>query len=368
MCKIEKDMNFLKECAARLDNEASAESVLEEMRARYKTPRSLNVKCCLVRRMCQPSAEYRISSDLLCEAVEEEDPTLGVALHEAIARNVRAVAGSRLASLLSRLPHRLSPNVYSLRATHAEVKECKRLGVRQALVKNRVRVSVNATWLLREARASVAHPEAARNVATLALALMLVTGRRTCEVLNGVSSFVRESDYALRFSGQAKKRIRVQECESNANRSEQGDEQEDEEGDEEGDEEEDRGAYSIPTLAPVSHVVAAFEVLRRKQECIVRSNRETSLKYQAWLGQTLRDQGRPWSECGHVHALRGLYACMAVRLFDWRDASDAYVTMSILGHASLHESLVYTTYALGDEFCDEPRLGRGPDLPEIEAD
>lgn len=350
-------MEFLKECAERLDRGTETRAILDEMRARYTTPRSLNVKCCLVRRMCQPSAEYRVSSRLLCEAVEEENAPLAAALRDAIARNARAAAGSRLAALLQRLPHRLPNNVYGLRVTHAEIKECKRLGVRQALVKNRTRVSVDGMGLLRAARANVARPEETRNVATLALALMLVTGRRTCEVLNGVSTFAREGEYVLCFSGQAKKRARVDDACVDDSVDECVDDAVDECAE----------AYSIPTLAPASQVIAAFEVLRQKQRWAVHTNRETSLKYQAWLGQTLRDGGAPWSACGHAHALRGLYACMAVRLFDWGDASDAYVTMSILGHAGLHESLVYTTYALGDAFRDEPRLGRGPDLPEVEG-
>lgn len=350
-------MDFLKDCAQRLDRGAETRVILDEMRARYTTPRSLNVKCCIVRRMCQPSAEYRVSTGLLCEAVEEENAPLAAALRDAIARNARAAAGSRLAALLQRLPHRLPNNVYGLRVTHAEMKECKRLGVRQALVKNRTRVSVDGMALLKAARANVTRPGETRNVATLALSLMLVTGRRTCEVLNGVSTFAREGEYVLRFSGQAKKRARVDdEAVDDDDESSVGD----------GDSvDEPAEAYSIPTLVPASHVIAAFEVLRQKQRWAVHTNRETSLKYQAWLGQTLRDGGVPWSACGHAHALRGLYSCMAVRLFDWGDASDAYVTMSILGHAGLHESLVYTTYALGDAFRDEPRLGRGPDLPEV---
>ena len=41
---------------------------------------------------------------------------------------------------------------------------------------------------------------------------------------------------------------------------------------------------------------------------------------------------------------------MALRLFDWGDYSQAYVTMCILGHAGLHESLVYTPFCLGEDF------------------
>ena len=297
--------------------------------------------------------EYKISSELLCEAVENEDPALGTALRDAIARNARPVAGSRLSALMYRLPHRLPSNVYSLRVTHDEVKECKRLSVRQALVKNRTRVVVDGRSLLESARADVARPHATRNLATLALSLMLLTGRRTCEILNGHSTFLCETEYSLRFTGQAKKRTLA---------------------DEEEEDEEDDGAaaassthsYSIPTLAPAPLILSALNELRRCQGHVVRTNRATSLKYQAWVGQVLRDRGEPWTACGHAHALRGLYACMAVQLFDWGTASDAYITMSILGHAGLQESLVYTTYSLGPAFRSEPMLGKGPELPDIQ--
>ena len=51
----------------------------------------------------------------------------------------------------------------------------------------------------------------------------------------------------------------------------------------------------------------------------------------------------PWSDANaRVHALRGVYTCMCLRLFDWASMSDAYVAMCILGHSGLTESLVYT--------------------------
>jgi hypothetical protein len=53
---------------------------------------------------------------------------------------------------------------------------------------------------------------------------------------------------------------------------------------------------------------------------------------------------------------------MVMRLFAWigdeaQDASDAYRAMYILGHAGLEESLVYTTFRLGDDFVEEAFLG-----------
>ena len=52
-------------------------------------------------------------------------------------------------------------------------------------------------------------------------------------------------------------------------------------------------------------------------------------------------------------------------LFRWEnDASDAYITMCILGHTSLQESLVYTTYHVGDDFRRRSASGEAI-LPHI---
>jgi hypothetical protein len=153
---------------------------------------------------------------------------------------------------------------------------------------------------------------------------MLATGRRTCELLNGRSTFAVVGEHEVHFTGQAKRR-----------RAD--------------------GGYHIPTLARAADVADAHEAVKCLQGKRVRTNRETSLCYQSALGRQLRLQG--WGECGRVHGLRGVYACMATTLFDCGDASDAYAAMCMLGHAGIEESLVYTPFHLGDDFALEPRMG-----------
>ena len=119
----------------------------------------------------------------------------------------------------------------------------------------------------------------------------------------------------------------------------------------------------LPTLAPARDVAAGFGLLRARQGNVLLTNRETSRRYQSLLGRTLSSH-HPWKTAPRPHALRGVYACMCLRLFDWSewgDPSDAYVAMCILGHAGLHESLVYTPYDLGEEFGkeEEDKLGKG---------
>lgn len=306
-------MDFLRACARALDEGARTDDVLERMRERYTTPQCLSTKTSLVRGLCAPTAEYAAAR----AALDEE--TLRGATPEARAQ-------------LRALPPRLPANARALVVTRAEMLTCKRAGARRTVERNRARVCVHGRLLLAEARAVVAdscddhqrhHPMA------VALALLLVTGRRTCEVLNGTSVLTVEASYAVRFAGQAKRR----------------------DGDGGGD------AYVVPTLAPAAQVVAALEALRAAQGRATRTNRATSSCYQSALAQRLR---ATWPECDRVHALRGLYACMALRLFDWGvEHSEAYVAMCLLGHAGLYESLAYTPYHLGADFGDEPSLGAG---------
>lgn len=310
-------MEFLKQCASRLDSGEEAESVMTDMRLRYTTVRCLNVKTCLVRSLCKPSAAYTAAHARLLEMHPEHAE--GLIREDRRDDEVRAL----LATLPARSPH----NVAQLKVTRAQMIECKRLGARSALEKNRRRVRVCGTDLLAFARSAIQTPNTCR-FADLALCIMLLTGRRTCEVLNGHSTFEPHGEHSLRFVGQAKKRR-------------------------------DDDGYIIPTLARAREVLEAMRHLRLQQSFVRRTNRETSLCYQSSLGRHL--SGHPsWSQCRNVHALRGLYACMALRLFVWDgDESDAFVAMCILGHTGLHESLVYTPFHLGEDFANEPRLGNG---------
>jgi hypothetical protein len=202
---------------------------------------------------------------------------------------------------------------------------CKRAHAQSALTKNRQRVRVDGRALLARARTLVEAPLAA-DARALTLALSLLTGRRQCELLNGASRFDAAGARALRFDGQAKRRGQAP-------------------------------AYDIPTLAPAASIVAALRALQARTQG--GANARVSARYQSALSRYLKSDA-VWAPCGRVHALRGLYACMCIRLFEWGDASDAFVAMRILGHRGLGESLVYTPFDLGEAFArEEPRLGAG---------
>lgn len=276
-------MEYLRACAQRLRDGEDGAVVLEDMRQRYTTVRCLNVKTCLVRKMCAP--------------VDGEAPPA---------------------------------NVTRLRLPRTQARECKRLGVQAALARNRKCAQVDGRALLADARASL-HEEAP-SMARLALALLLCTGRRTCEVMSLTSRFEVADTHAVRFHGLAKQRRAPP-------------------------------PLVVPTLAPAAVVVRAVDRLREKLSDDTVARADVSRKYQSLLGRALH--ARPlWTDARKVHGLRGVYACMVLKLFEWDDgASDAYVAMRVLGHAGLAESLVYTPYRLGRDFSQEPSLGALPPAP-----
>jgi hypothetical protein len=314
-------MNFLHECASRLNDGVSAQDVLSDMRLRYKTVRCLNVKTCLVRGMCKPSRAYTEALDALCVAHPDDRDDI------AQGRSTK----TDIKEAIMRLPPKWNENVLQLKPTRTQMKECKRLGAQSVVRKNKKRVRVHGRKLLATARCALS--DAGKNgLVELAFALMLVTGRRTCEILNGRSCFKKVGDYAVSFCGVAKRRGYAP-------------------------------TIIIPVLAPANVVCSAIDVLRELQKNITLSNMRVSTRYQSLLCRNLVNK-QPWNQCVKVHGLRGIYACMALQLFRWEDdASDAYVAMCILGHTGLHESLAYTTYHLGEDFVCETRLGLGKFTP-----
>lgn len=312
----------MRECASRLDSGVPAEEVMADMSQRYTTVRCMNVKTCLVRSMCKPSDEYLSAVQELCTLFphNEEDIRLG------------RTSDDTLRSHLASLPPKWPDNVYRLKPTRKQMKECKRLSARSAIEKNKSRIRVDGRCLLATARHTIS-TQASHSLATLAFAIMLLTGRRTCEILNGRSRFEPEGEYSLCFTGIAKRKGTK------------------------------GNTIVIPVLARSQAICDTIDHIRGRQKKRVLDNKAVSSRYQSLLGRTLAEQ-HPWKQCKRVHGLRGVYACMALRLFEWKDdASDAYVAMCILGHTGLHESLVYTTYHLGDDFCTEDCLGEGRCTP-----
>jgi len=350
-------MEFLQHCASLLDGGAEAEQVLALMRQRYHTVRCMKVKTCIVRKLCRRSQAYLDAVNALCTSnphmrerilratmptssscargAKSTDDNLAVPPSAATSRSrfddvVDEDVESELHRLLRTLPPRLPENVRRLRITRAQEAECKAIGARRVVDKNRSRVHVDGRKLLATARWVLSNTTHVSRLSHLTFALMLVTGRRACELLNGTSVFECVDTYTLKFGGQGKRRAAAPQT-----------------------------WMMIPCLAPSPLVLAALANLRQRQSHRELTNVATSRRYQSLLARDLATDDL-WRTCGRVHALRGVYACIALRLFKWdASTSDAYIAMCILGHSGLTDSLTYTTFFLGDEFQSEPTLGIG---------
>ena len=333
-CVAVFNMKFLDECARNLDDGAATDEVMQKLRARYTTIGCLNSKLSQVRSRCTPCSDYVRAVETALSTVTDTEVRHRLQTLSNTGGRLHAKDPDEVRRIVRSLPPRLPENVRALRLSRQEMRECKRTQVAQTIEKNRTRTVVNGRVLLAHARTVVTRPEECRGgIPELALALMVVTGRRECELLNGRSEFVPHSEYSLMFRGQAKKR------------------------DDGMTETEER---IVPCLCPSSLVVACVAHLRSRQGHVTSTNEETSRRYQSYLSRHMRST-TPWSETRtHAHSLRGIYTCMSHALFDWGLHTDAYVAMCILGHTSLTESLVYTTFSIGRDFYAlEPSLGVG---------
>ena len=349
-------MQFLRECAARLDAGAPAAEVLGDMRARYTTPRCMNVKTCLVRAMCAPSAEYVAAVRALVVGAGEgrgvgaggERAGAGDGTGDEEAAVAEAVRADRPppwvdAAAWRALPPRLGENARALRIPRAEMVECKRLGVRA--LKKTATASASTAAPSSPPRARRSPPRRARRPprSRSPSSSSRGGGRASC---SRRSRFDVAGAHALAFGGQAKRRRRGGRPTPSA-----------------------AGAYRIPVLCEAPRLAAAIAELRARPRrrrwapggdaagAGLTENQATSRSLQSLLGRALAADP-VFRAAGRVHALRGVYACMCARLFEWDgDYSDALIAMGVLGHAGLGESLVYTPVHLGDAFAAEPRLG-----------
>lgn len=327
-------MKFLAQCAANIDAGVPADDVMRELRERFTTMTCLNSKLSLVRSMCRPTEEYSSAVTTALKTMDDENVRRRIESIAMTGGRIHASDPDDVRTIVRSLPPRLSENARALRLTRNEMRACKRCQVTHRIEKNKVRTLVDGRVLLTHARSVVRDPtRCTGGIPELTLSLCLVTGRRECELLNGQSVFTPHTTYSLVFQGQAKKR--------------------------------DEGAVQrderiIPCLTPSEEVIRCVAHLRARQKHVVLNNTTASRRYQSYLSRHMHGVS-PWCDTRtHVHSLRGIYTCMCHSLFDWGLHTDAYVAMCILGHTSLEESLVYTTFAIGNAFrVDEPWLGMG---------
>lgn len=221
---------------------------------------------------------------------------------------------SRVRSELARRSPRVDAS--SLRPTRAEVASCRRRQ-RAALEQKSATVQrVDGMALWREATRAIADSNA--GLYDLTLALLLLTGRRQTELLNGRTVFRSGALGAngARFTGQLKRRTSAE-------------------------------PYDIPLLCPRRNVVRALRRLRALQPDDVATwpHRRVSARYQSGLGRHMA-RSAVYGALRRPHDLRGAYATLVHAWWDCGDASPALVAMRVLGEGRLEDALPYTTYRL----------------------
>ena len=206
----------------------------------------------------------------------------------------------------------------SMRVERKETDACRRAS--QTRLLRKPAFPINDAWkLLSHCRSVLAFPRDHPPYAVIA-SLLLATGRRTAELLNGRSHFEEWPAHtnACLFCGQLKASARVR----------------------------DGMRYAIPLLAPHSDVEEAIEVVQEwqggKEEAEKLTNKQVSVRYQPAMHRFLSGDPRLGAEPGgfggekalRPHTLRAVYTRYSLLLFDWGSLTDRRVAKYLLGHAS----------------------------------
>ena len=219
----------------------------------------------------------------------------------------------------------LPSNMDSFALTRFESLELKRQQETALLVKNQsVIVVQNAGRVLKRVEEVLESAAMVKDTATLVIALLIVSGRRTGELLNGRSVFepVQGDERSTLFSGQLKKRG-------------------------------EGHSYTIPLLVPYETFARALDDLRRRQggKVAEMTNREVSKEYSMPLKRELQrcQRGRSFVRLPHMkpHDLRSMYMAFVWQCFQCEHTFPR-TAMHCLGHVSLAESLSYANVRLED--------------------
>ena len=223
--------------------------------------------------------------------------------------------------------HRLvlvPPALAELKLSHAELLSLKHTQEAGLLKKQAALVRIpNALQWLQYAVQLARTSDHGMSIARLALPLLLLTGRRETEILNGKSVFTpTPRPTTCVFSGQLKKRGKAV-------------------------------PYEIPLLCDLPTVLHALRALRCKQEFQVLEPAACNATY---AQQLITKHVFPF--CDHPHQLRAAYAAYAFCLYA-RETTFNLAAMRMLGHEKLETSLSYNSVVL-DGMEGAPHLGRLP--------
>ena len=337
----------MREAAIQLLLESFHASVGKEVKERVRlksdgTPRTLNsfnselsVIRCEVYKRFEPTID-----DSLREIAESADVRLASGINAFLAATLRdkvrvqrahAEAPSWPAEVESALSRcRLLPaGMAEFTLTKDEEVEFKR-GQAVALVKkNKTLLHVDAGQLMERATA-VLDNAANQTLMILLAALLVVSGRRTVELINGKSVFRSADDKSHDFAwfrGQAKKRGAAKE-------------------------------YLIPLMVSYTRFMGALNKFRDRQGNVsAMTNLQVKKKWAGQLNRVLKkrsDEGGALPCTARPHDLRSIYVSLVQASFT-TSCSFAALAMAICGHERIGESLSYGNVRLTNTAALEKR-------------
>ena len=207
----------------------------------------------------------------------------------------------------------LPPALAALKLSPTELVSLKRARDGALLKKSETLVHVHdaGAWL-RRAVELAATATADMPYPRLALPLLLLSGRRTAEILNGESSYAPTTRATTCvFGGQLKKRGAA-------------------------------APYEIPLLCDYAVFAHGLGALRAKQQGARLTPAACGARYQSSLNAAL-PKTFPWAH--HTHVLRSAYATYVHHLYAC-DVTFNRMAMRVLGHDDLTVSLSYTSVEL----------------------
>jgi len=301
--------------ARRLVDGADAETAIAALRETYTTTASLSTAMSLVRAAVLEAERVVDDAPLRAHARHPEVAAfLALPLREQYrlqrehARNPTWPPEAEAALAALRL---LPPNMDGFALTRRETLDLKRRREEAQLARQEAPLVVaDAPRLLRAATAMLASATASTSFPRLILPLLLVSGRRFAEVVNGRSSFTPTAHpYLCIFNGQLKKRGRAQ-------------------------------PYTIPLLVPFAAFERALRVLREKQGGAELANGVAKDRYGANAQRALADGVLVGLPSCHLHDLRSAYVALVDHVYQCPFTFNR-LAMRILGHDCLTESLCY---------------------------
>lgn len=291
--------------------------VLEFLRVRYRTPKSLSSKVSIIKKkalqrirkthdqMSQFSEHAEIKTFLDCTVYEQ----IQMLKNNSSSWPDEAL---KIGKTLQLLP----PNFATFCLTKEESLRCKEQSDAAQLNKNdNVIIVKNASNILSNVQFNLENCERI-SLSLLACCLMIASGRRLAEIMNGKSVFVEVSTTFVQFDGQLKKRGFVK-------------------------------PYTIPLLIESKLFIRAFETLRDKQlrNCPnfnTLTNSQITEKYQGNLSRQLKIS---FKQFHHIHVFRSFYISAVYQMYQL-NVTFARCAMLCLGHDDLKESLSYNNVKL----------------------